>query len=88
MELSGIQINSWLARLLRKMVLGYSMDERDIWRTASLLISQFGDDAEFEAARRADQMLDTGDIDGQRIWRRVLAAVRELTATVPAGRVH
>jgi hypothetical protein len=88
MVLSGIQINSCLARLIRKMVLGYSMDERDIWRTASLLISQFGDDAEFEAARRADQMLDRGDIDGQRVWRRVLAAVGELTTTVPSGQVN
>jgi len=39
--------------------------ERDIWRTAAFLIEQFGADAEIEAARRADTMLDRGDFDGQ-----------------------
>jgi hypothetical protein len=53
-----------------------------------LLIDQFGVDVQLEAARRADQMLDGGDIDGQRVWRRVLAAVGELTATAPKGPVN
>jgi len=33
------------------------MEEIDIWRTATLLIRQHGDDAVFEAALRADGLL-------------------------------
>jgi hypothetical protein len=32
--------------------------DRDIWRAANLLISEYGDGAEFVAACRADEMLD------------------------------
>ena len=30
------------------------------------------------AAMRADEMLEAGDLDGQAIWKRILAAVDEL----------
>jgi hypothetical protein len=36
----------------------------------------YGDDGELIASKRGNAMLDLGDIDGQRVWRRVLAAVR------------
>jgi hypothetical protein len=36
----------------------------NIWRAANLLIRERGTDAELEAARLADLMLDRGDIDG------------------------
>ena len=58
----------------------HSPDERDIWRTADVLMKTHGDDAELIAATRADAMLDLGDIDGQRVWKRVLAAIRFLTS--------
>ncbi len=31
-----------------------------------------------EAAQRADAMLEQGSLDGQRVWKRVLAAVMEI----------
>jgi hypothetical protein len=62
------------------------MDERDIWRTADVLLKTYGDAAELTAAKRGDAMLDLGDIDGQRVWRRVLAAVRELTTVTPGAK--
>ncbi len=34
--------------------------------------------AALEAAQRADAMLERGDMDGAAVWRRVLAAVKEL----------
>ncbi len=50
----------------------------DIYRTASVLIREHGEDAALEAAQRADAMLENGSLDGQRVWKRVLAAVKEI----------
>ncbi len=60
----------------------------DIYRTAQLLIDQHGDDAILEAAMRADEMLDKGDLDGRAVWRQVLAAIEELQKVAPEGPVH
>jgi hypothetical protein len=51
----------------------------------TLLIGRHGVDAELEAARMADAMLDRGDIDGQRVWRRIRLAIVELQAR-PQGK--
>ena len=39
---------------------------------------------------RADEFLDLGDLDGQRVWMAIRAAVRELQRERPGGgeRVH
>jgi hypothetical protein len=56
----------------------------DIWRAANLLIRQRGADAETEAARLADLMLDRGDRGGQLVWMRIGRAIVKLQAP-PAG---
>ena len=40
------------------------ISDRDIWQAAVLLVKRYGDDAMLEAAERADQMLDEGDMAG------------------------
>ena len=50
----------------------------DIYRSANVLVKQHGAEASIEAAMRADTMLERGDLDGQRVWLRILAAVKEL----------
>jgi hypothetical protein len=55
----------------------------DIYRTASVLIREHGDEADFVAAQRADSFLEAGDIDGQMIWKRVLKAVKEIQRQAP-----
>ena len=50
----------------------------DIYRTANELIKQHGDDAPIHAALRADELLDAGDIDGQAVWKQILAAIEKL----------
>ena len=57
--------------------------ELDIYRTANVLIREHGEDAALEAAQRADAMLETGSLDGQRVWKRVLAAVKEIQRKEP-----
>jgi hypothetical protein len=61
------------------------ISELDIWRAANLLIRRHGADADIEAARRADLMLERGDRDGQLVWMRIRRAIAQLQAP-PAGR--
>jgi hypothetical protein len=44
------------------------------------LIREHGVDAEIVAGRRADEMLERGEHDGQRVWLRIRQAVVELQA--------
>ena len=46
-------------------------------------MKHYGEDAALEAAQRADAMLEKGAIDGQRVWKRVLAAVKEIQREEP-----
>jgi hypothetical protein len=59
----------------------------DIWRAATMLVRQHGDDAEIVAAQRSDEMLDRGERDGQLVWLRIMRAVAELQAA-PSGPAH
>jgi len=54
--------------------------ELDIWRAANLLVQEHGDDAELEAGRRADLMLERGDLEGRLVWKRIRRAIIELQA--------
>ena len=62
--------------------------DRDVFRSAQVLVQQHGQDAPIQAAMRADAMLEKGDLDGYAVWRRVLRAVGELQGTKPGARVH
>jgi hypothetical protein len=59
--------------------------DRDIWRAANLLVREHKADAEIVAARRADEMLERGDLDGQLVWLRIRRAIVELQAE-PIGK--
>ena len=54
--------------------------DRDIWGAANLLIRRHSVEAETVAARRADEMLERGDHNGQLVWLRVTQAIVELQA--------
>jgi hypothetical protein len=62
----------------------------DIYRSAKILLDQHGDDAELRAAEKHDAMLARGDVDGMRVWRRIMTAIGELRRGVPASgeRLH
>jgi hypothetical protein len=59
--------------------------DRDIWRAANLVIREHRADVEVVAARRADEMLERGDRDGQLVWLRIRRAIVELQAA-PVGK--
>jgi hypothetical protein len=50
----------------------------EIFRAAKLIIHQHREEAVMFAARRADQLLEEGDLDDSAVWRRILAATEEL----------
>ena len=50
----------------------------DIYRSANELIKQFGDAADIEAAMRADELMDAGDVEGKAVWLRIVKAIEEL----------
>ena len=52
------------------------------------MIDQHGADAELEAAQRADQLRDNGDLDGQAVWLRIRKAVLELLKPDDRETVH
>ena len=54
------------------------MDKLDIFRAANELVKHHGADAPIHAAMRADELLDAGDLEGQAVWKRILAAVDAL----------
>ena len=55
----------------------------DIYQTANELIKQHGDDAPIHAAMRADELLEAGDMDGQAVWKQILAEMEELLSKEP-----
>ena len=55
-------------------------DDKDIYRSAKLLIDRHGENAVIEAAMMADKMLDAGDLDGLATWNRILRTIEELRA--------
>ena len=54
------------------------MEEIDIYRSANELIEQHGEAADIEAAMRADELMEAGDMEGVAAWLRIVRAVEEL----------
>ena len=48
--------------------------ETEIYRTANLLITEYGEIAPPAAFIRADQLFEKGDMSGRRVWLRVARA--------------
>ena len=62
--------------------------EIDIWRVANLMLKRYGEDAQAESAKRADEFAEIVDEGGAAIWRRVTRAAAELANTTPSGMPH
>jgi len=57
-------------------------DNLDIYRTASIIIDEYGEDALIHAAMRHDELLEVGDVDGVIVWGRIVRVLRELLVQV------
>ncbi len=54
------------------------VDDLDTYRATHLLRKRHGDDAPIEAAMRADELAEDGDMEGQVVWLRIVKAIEEL----------
>lgn len=63
-------------------------DEKDIWQSAATMIDLHGDNAALEAGLIGDQLLDKGDVEGQRLWIFIVIAIEELQRTEPERKAH
>ncbi len=57
----------------------------DVYRAAHILIERHGDDASIEAAMRADELMEAGDMEGVAVWLRIVKAVEELQSKERPG---
>ncbi len=48
----------------------------DIYRSANELIKQHGEAADIEAAMRADELIEAGDMEGRAVWLRKVCIFR------------
>ncbi len=64
------------------------ISDREIWQAAGAMVKRYGEDAATEAAKRADELFDEGDAEGYAIWRRIMEAVKGLSAMEPRGKVN
>ncbi len=62
--------------------------DKEIYGIANTFIRKHGEDAVIEAAMRADALLGAGDLDGQRVWLRVIEAIKEMYGPSPRRTRH
>ena len=62
--------------------------EIDVWRSAQLMIRQYGDAAVSEADARATALTEQRDSAGAAVWRRIREAIGRLQNDTPNGPAH
>ena len=76
----------------RQPRLGTSLEmtsDLDIYRIASVLVREHGEDAAVEAAERAGALLKNDDPDAAAVWKRVTLAVEDIQRTeLGPGETH
>jgi hypothetical protein len=56
--------------------------ELDIYRAANILVKEYGlEQAPLMAAKRAEALLELGDLDSVQVWKAMLRAVEKLIRT-------
>ncbi len=51
------------------------ISDLDIYRSAKVIMKQYGKDAQIHSTKRASAMLDKGDLNAYAVWKRILRAV-------------
>ncbi|MBC8338305.1 MAG: hypothetical protein ISR51_05930 [Rhodospirillales bacterium] len=59
--------------------------DTEIYRTANLLIEEYGEMAAPAAFIRADQLLERGDMPGRRVWLRIAKITEDLLSGQAPG---
>jgi hypothetical protein len=56
------------------------VSDLDIYRSAKVLVDQYGDGAPLRAGIKAEKFSKAGDLEGAAVWFRILTAAEELLA--------
>jgi len=56
---------------------------RDIWKAAELMVKRYREDAVAQAALRAEEALDEGDLNGGASWMAIVRAIEEMWRSEP-----
>ncbi len=64
------------------------VDDIDIFRSAAVLIKEHGGDADVIAIKRAMKMLDSDDMDGYAVWKRIMDAIKDTQRETPCPGEH
>jgi hypothetical protein len=59
------------------------LPDRDIWLAAKAMIQRYGSNAGMEAAERADEHLEKGQLELSATWQRIMTAIERLQAEKP-----
>ncbi len=59
------------------------MDDIHVFHSAKLLIDKHGDEAAIIAIKRATEMLDSGDVNGYAVWKRIVDAIKDMQRETP-----
>lgn len=62
--------------------------DRDIYAAALQWLRRYGDTAWFEASLKCDEQIAKGDLEGERTWRRILAALDVVSDKPPSRTQH
>ena len=62
--------------------------DRDIYATALQWLRLYGDTAWLEAALKCDEQIAKGDVEGERTWKRIIAALDVVSNKVPDSTKH
>lgn len=60
------------------------VSDLDIWRSANVLIKQYGEKAWTEAVLKYFEMNRSGDVEGANVWRRIARAISYFTSPLPS----
>jgi hypothetical protein len=61
------------------------ISDPDIWRAAKLLVDRHGQDAPTHAAQRMDELMASGDTVGWSVWKKICAAMGDLSRSENDG---
>jgi hypothetical protein len=62
------------------------ISEGDIWHTAQVMLSRYGADATVQAARMADALFDSGEVQARSVWLRIIKAIELLQDNRPPAK--
>jgi hypothetical protein len=71
------------ARQLQRDQVTAVVNELDVLRGAKVVLDHHGPDALTHAARRADALLERGDVQGYELWLAILAVLESARAHLP-----